>query len=220
MGVCAAVARLSGNRIPRICVETGTYRGGSTVRFASIFDAVHTIELSDEWYAFSKAKLASYSNVTCHHGDSVEVLRDLLPGLVEPAVFFLDAHYSGGSTALGTEEVPLLRELQLICTRGQKDVLIIDDARLIGKSGQCGYVGDSVYPRMTYDWRNVTKRKIRQATGTMFTDPWISWWDKIIILRNQHLSQGIAATIAAAPFNVLNLPLRLGKELARMAAQS
>src|SRR4051812_10715165 len=106
MRVCTGVARLSGNRIPRICIETGTYRGESTERFAACFDQVHTIELSEQWYAYSKDKLSKHPNVKCHHGDSVDVPREILPGIADPAVFFLDAHHSGGSTAMGSEEVP------------------------------------------------------------------------------------------------------------------
>ncbi|WP_165229480.1 hypothetical protein [Aquisphaera insulae] len=185
------------------------------MRFASLFSEVHTIELSEQWHSFSKEKLASYPNVTCHFGDSVEVLRTLLPTIGEPAVFFLDAHYSGGTTAMGSEEVPLLRELELICRREQKDTLIIDDSRLIGKAGECGYDGDSIYPRMAYDWRNVTTRKIREITGTALHNPWVSWWDKILILRNRALPQGLLTTLLASPFNVVDVPLRLGKRMAR-----
>jgi len=215
--VCSGIAKLSGNRLPSVCIETGTYRGESTARFASKFENVHTIELSEEWYRFSKDKLSAYENVTCHYGDCVDVLRVLLPTIEEPAVFFLDAHYSGGSTAMGKDEVPLLRELELICGRRQKDVIIIDDSRLIGKIGECGYEGDSVYPRMTYDWRNITHQAIRRLTGKGIHNPWISWWDKIIIFRNQSWGQGVLTSIAGAPFNVVDVPLRLGKRVARAA---
>jgi hypothetical protein len=220
MGVCSGVARLSGNRVPRICVETGTYRGESTARFAAYFDRVNTIELSEQWYAYSREKLAGLSNVTCHLGDSVDVLRELLPSIAEPAVFFLDAHYSGGSTAMGTEEVPLLRELGLVCGRNQKDIVIIDDARLIGGSGQCGYEGDSIYPRMAYDWRSVTMDRIRALTGSRVKNTWISWWDKIIVLRNQTVPQGLIAMMVATPFNLMDFPMRVGKRFARAALQA
>ena len=215
LGVCTGVARLSGNRTPRTCIETGTYRGDSALSFAQFFDRVHTIELSDEWFRFSRDRLAPYPTVTCHHGDSAEVLAALLPSISEPVLFFLDAHYSGGPTALGREQKPLLRELEAICDRRQKDILIIDDVRLIGRSGECGYEGDSIYPRTTYDWRNVTFGRIRRLTGKALNNPSISWWDKLIIFRNQPAAQGILTTIVAAPFNVLDIPLRLGKQFAR-----
>jgi hypothetical protein len=220
MRVCSGIANLTGNGVPRICIETGTYQAESTTQFARSFAAVHTIELSEQWYASSREKLSCYENVTCHHGDSADVLRDLLPKISEPAVFFLDAHYSGGSTALGKEQKPLLRELEPICARSQRDILIVDDLRLIGRSGECGYDGDTTYPRMTYDWTNVTLEKIRRLTGKGLHNPWVSWWDKIIILRNQTALQGSIAMLAATPFNLMDFPLRLGKRFARAALRA
>lgn len=39
----------------------------------------------------------------------------------------LDAHYSGGSTAFGEEEVPLLYELEILKKRKHNDIIIIVD---------------------------------------------------------------------------------------------
>jgi hypothetical protein len=49
-----------------------------------------------------------------------------------PVLFWLDAHYSDGETAKGPHDPPLPWELRAILERGDPDVLLIDDARLMG----------------------------------------------------------------------------------------
>jgi hypothetical protein len=78
----------------------------------------------------------------------------------EPITLYLDAHYSGGTTAFGEEEVPLLYELEILKNRTYDDIIIIDDCRLLGKIGQCGLPNHPIYPTMIYDWSNITEDKI------------------------------------------------------------
>jgi hypothetical protein len=47
----------------------------------------------------------------------------------EPALFFLDGHWSGGKTAGIDDECPLMNELRSLRGRGS-DIVLIDDARL------------------------------------------------------------------------------------------
>jgi hypothetical protein len=50
-------------------------------------------------------------------GDSKKkILTDLLNYINEPVTIYLDAHYSGGTTAFGYEETPLF-ELELLKNR-------------------------------------------------------------------------------------------------------
>ena len=46
------------------------------------------------------------------------------------AIFWLDGHYSGGITALGNKECPVLEELETILKSHIQHVILIDDARL------------------------------------------------------------------------------------------
>ena len=94
-------------------------------------------------------------------GDSKKILPELLKNINEPITIFLDAHYSGGETAFGEEEVPLLFELSILKERKYDDIIIIDDCRLLGKTGQCGNPGDTIYPPMTYNWTDITEEKIK-----------------------------------------------------------
>lgn len=185
--LCLAIAKLVGNRAPDDCIETGTYRGDSTIELANIFGKVHTIELSEKWYQHAQQRLGKIDNITCHYGDSGEVLVDILPGFNDPVLVFLDAHYAGDGTAFGQDEVPLLRELNAICERSKQDILVIDDLRLIGKSGECG--GGPLYSKLKFDWRDVTIEKLGAIAGDKVDSVFWLLRDRIIIFRNQSAVQ-------------------------------
>ena len=193
------LTRIAGGAAPRCCVETGTYMGDSTLVLAEHFDLVHTIELSEKWFAYSKDRLKTHCNVMCHQGDSASVMERLVADIEEPAFFFLDAHFAGGDTAFGAEEVPLIRELDALASRKQKDIIVIDDLRLIGKQGVCGSEGSSIYPIMTYDWRAVTLASIENSIGRGPRSLWKFKGDRIIIFRNlSYLSAFIIHVIFVA----------------------
>jgi len=177
--------KLIQSKVPRVCIETGTYRGDCTVVLSKLFDVVHTIELSDVWWSYSLKKLSNYKNVVCHKGDSAEILSKLLSLYKEPVFVFLDAHYSGGTTAFGKQAVPLLRELNVLKGRRYNDILIIDDFEMIGKSGFAGDVGGDIYPRHYFDWREITTDKITDIIVKDIRDVWwIDGTSRIIIYRN------------------------------------
>ena len=55
---------------------------------------------------------------------------ELLHDIHEPALFWLDGHYSGGFTARGDKETPVEAELRAILAHPVKGhVILIDDAR-------------------------------------------------------------------------------------------
>lgn len=120
------LARLSGTRN---FVETGTYHGQTAHWAAQHFELVHTIERSQDLHAAATQALAACPNVQVHHGDSRVVLPGVLKSLgSEPALVYLDGHWSGGVTAGKGDECPLMEELALLACR-QNDILLIDDAR-------------------------------------------------------------------------------------------
>ena len=67
---------------------------------------------------------------------SRNILPLVLKNIHEPAVIFLDAHYSGGSTARGDTDTPLLDELEIVRERAYDDIIIIDDTWAFGKKGR------------------------------------------------------------------------------------
>jgi hypothetical protein len=61
-------------------------------------------------------------------GDSAMQISKIIKMIDEPALFWLDAHFSQGITAKGTVVTPILNELEQILRRPFKDVILIDDA--------------------------------------------------------------------------------------------
>jgi hypothetical protein len=142
-------------------IETGTYLGDGIRSMLGNYEHIHSIELSEKWYNHNVEQFKNHSNVKMYLGDSKQILPSLLNSIKEPVTIYLDAHYSGGSTAFGEEETPLLCELQILKNREYNDIIIIDDCRLLGSKGTCGCSPDHpVYPTMDYDWSDITEERI------------------------------------------------------------
>lgn len=127
----------------RTLVETGTFAGGMIEAVAGEFERIYSIELSDEWHARAVKRFRNLPHVTLLHGDSGVRLRDVLAELSTPALFWLDAHYSGPVTARGAVDSPIVRELETIRDhpiRGH--VVLIDDMRDFQGTGGYPSVND------------------------------------------------------------------------------
>lgn len=111
-------------------IETGTYDGNNALNASRYFEKVFTIEASPEFYDQAKEKCNGVENVECLFGDSKVVLEKILKDeRPEKAVFWLDAHYSGGVTFQNAS--PLAEELELINKYCKSCVVLVDDARFI-----------------------------------------------------------------------------------------
>jgi hypothetical protein len=115
---------------PRFFVETGTFMGDTTAAVADLFEQCFTIELSDQLYHRASERFAKAGNIRCLQGDSGHIISDLirndLPG---PALFWLDAHASGGVTVHAGYD-PIFAELEAILADQETEhVILIDDAR-------------------------------------------------------------------------------------------
>lgn len=141
-------------------IETGAYLGDGITSVLNNYDHIHSIELSEKWYNYNIEKFKQNNNVILYLGDSKKVLPELLETIKEPITIYLDAHYSGEYTSFGEEETPLLFELEILKNRQFDDIIIIDDCRLLGKTGECGAMYNPIYPPMIYDWRDITEDKI------------------------------------------------------------
>jgi hypothetical protein len=109
-------------------IETGTYTGGTSQLLSGMFDQVITIERSDEYYNNARERLSQFSNVQQILGHSGEKLATVAPD-PGPTLYWLDAHWSGGTTAGSDDPVPLMRELEAIGAGDPRDCILIDDAR-------------------------------------------------------------------------------------------
>jgi hypothetical protein len=113
-----------------ILIETGTYEGDMVASMRDHFSQIFSIELSHDLYQKAKLRFAKYSHICILHGDSSEILPQILSSINKPCLFWLDAHYSGGITVRGDIDTPIISELKRILSHSIKNhVILIDDAR-------------------------------------------------------------------------------------------
>lgn len=115
-------------------VETGTAYGFTAAEVAASeqIDVVWTCEIEPERYYGAVLHTMLLPKVHCVLADSRQFVVDAAFRL-GPTVWFLDAHsvewVEQGEQA---PEVPLLDEIKHIAHRNKNDVILIDDARLLG----------------------------------------------------------------------------------------
>lgn len=123
----------------RILVESGTYEGDTIDALKDTFSKVFSIELDDALFSKARDRFSHYPHISILHGDSARLLPAVLSSLDEPAVFWLDGHFSGTGTAKGISNTPILSELETILNHSVRNhVILIDDARL--------FIGENGYP--------------------------------------------------------------------------
>jgi hypothetical protein len=113
-----------------ILIETGTYLGEMVEAQKENFKKIISIELDNKLYNNAKNKFNKLKHIELYEGDSGLLLEGILNDLKQPALFWLDGHYSEGFTSKGTLITPILAELDVILTKFDKHVILIDDARL------------------------------------------------------------------------------------------
>lgn len=88
-----------------------------------------------------------------HLGDSSNILISLLPQVDNPAILFLDGHWSSGDTGRDDKDCPLIEEIKAINDNFKYEaVIIIDDCRLFGKGPRDKTCNE--------DWSGINKNTI------------------------------------------------------------
>lgn len=126
-----------------VFIETGTYKGDMIYGALRYFKDIYSIELDKTLCSRARKRFTGYPNVHILQGQSGEVLPKILEEINKPCLFWLDAHWSGGSTARAETQTPLIQEMQCILghSRAAEHVILIDDARC--------FTGESDYPAIT-----------------------------------------------------------------------
>ena len=130
-------------------IETGTLNAETTRAMVPFFNKVITIELSPEYY-WSNVRMYArhYPTIQFFQGDSTVELVRILPGIDQPALFFLDGHWSSGDTARGSMDCPLVEELEAIMRHMRPAcIIIVDDFRLFGT-------------HLSENWTDITKDRL------------------------------------------------------------
>ncbi|MEN6576474.1 MAG: hypothetical protein ABFD90_09030 [Phycisphaerales bacterium] len=127
---------------PPVFIETGTYKGKMVYALIPYVTEIYSIELDPKHYGNARRRFAGYPNIHLFCGQSGEILPEILKGIREPCLFWLDAHWSGGSTAKGELETPIMQEIECILAHplSARHVVLIDDARC--------FTGQNDYPTL------------------------------------------------------------------------
>ena len=119
----------------KVFVETGTYYGDMVEALKNYFDKIYSIELDQYLFKVCKKKFKSKNHIELIHGDSSEKLKEVIKKISQPALFWLDGHYSGDGTARGHTDTPIYAELnEILDSKDLRHVVIIDDAREFGNN--------------------------------------------------------------------------------------
>jgi hypothetical protein len=100
------------------------------------FKAIYSIELSEALWKRAVRRFRAYPHIQIRLGDSGDVLPRILENIASPTIFWLDGHYSGGVTAKGCLETPVVKEVIAILRHKVKaHIILIDDARCFDGTG-------------------------------------------------------------------------------------
>jgi len=90
----------------------------------------------------AQQRFGGHKNIHVIQGQSGQVLPEIMSKIDKPCLFWLDAHWSGGSIAKGDLESPIMQEMQCILNheRAEEHIILIDDARC--------FTGNNDYPAM------------------------------------------------------------------------
>ena len=136
----------------QVLVETGTYKGDMVLAQKEYFKKIYSIELSQYLFEKAKRRFRGQTSITLLQGNSGEVISNVLAELKEPAIFWLDGHYSGGITARIEKFSPISEELELIIASNQlQHIILVDDAR--------GFNGENGYPTLN-EVKDMTEKRL------------------------------------------------------------
>jgi hypothetical protein len=122
-----------------VLIETGTFMGDMIYANLQNFKKIYSIEIQPAIHNEAKQRFVTERHVTLLLGNSPGQLRKILDEKNEPAIFWLDSHYSGGVTGKSDKDTPIIEELSLIFAKlNKEDIILIDDARY--------FVGTNDYP--------------------------------------------------------------------------
>lgn len=127
-----------------VAIETGTFRGDTSLLLRLHFGQCRTIERSANLAAAARRRFAADPGINIFEGSSRDLLAELLPEASVPCFLWLDAHGIYGHAGDDQEENPLLEELRIIIASrtDANTVIAIDDARGMGTQPDWPSVGN------------------------------------------------------------------------------
>lgn len=157
-----------------ILVETGTYLGDMVWAMRRHFRRIISIELSESLSAKAQKRFSRYPHIDILCGDSGKALQQVLAEVNHSCLFWLDGHYSGGTTAKAKANTPVQQELDVILNHTiEGHVILIDDARC--------FDGTDGYPRID---------EVQQSVALRYPDYAFSVTNDVIRIHPKRQIQG------------------------------
>lgn len=145
-----------------IFLETGLFEGHTILAMEPLFPTLFTVEIKEKYYHDVKTRYSG-EKINFILGDSSYVFETLLPTLDEPVIFFLDGHWSSGSTGRSEKDCPLYEEMTHIKNLfKQNAIIIVDDYRLFG-------LGPNVSKEIC-NWEDIEKTRLLDIIKDRVTD--------------------------------------------------
>lgn len=126
----------------RLFIETGTFEGKTALWAMQHFDVVCTIEGDRDrfWRFLGQATQLHDARLKPYFGPSQEMLWQVIDADPSPALFWLDAHWTGHADHPPVEgvECPLIEELRVVNRRVRvpNHIIMIDDANFFTHQGR------------------------------------------------------------------------------------
>ena len=128
-----------------------------------------------------------------------------------PAVFWLDAHWSGGETARGATECPVLGEIAAIRAHSPEHAILVDDAAL--------FLAPPPAPHRREDWPDI--QILLRCLNTPPPEPYVVVFRDVLIAVPQRVAGALDDFCRSTPPQALpaevrpSLRRRLGRLLGR-----
>jgi hypothetical protein len=155
------IRRLANDNSLGVFVETGTHYGHTVSSCIGLFREIYSIEYDRTLFEHCVRRFSLERTVKLLHGNSAALLPGIVGELKRPAMFWLDAHYSGDGTGRADLDTPICQELKAIAESSvQHHVILIDDARCFDGTHDyptlhgCQDIAKSLFPDHSFSVRN------------------------------------------------------------------
>ena len=127
----------------KVAVETGSYLGYTTLWLSKNFNRVFSIDIYPNLALEVKKELIKKNNFKLYKGDSSKHLIEMLRGIKDNALLYLDAHWFNSW--------PIIDELNQIANLGIKPIIVIHDFFV----PKCQNLGFDTYKGQKLDFKYI-----------------------------------------------------------------
>lgn len=163
-------------------VETGTYMGDTPWSLRNTCKFLISIEVQPILADIARKRFRNTPQVKIVTGDSAVELKETVPKVEGPCLFWLDGHYSAGMTGRGSKDCPIYEELEAIAGFGESPFsIMIDDARCFGT--------DAAYPSL---------KDLEVAAQAHFPKHHFAVWNDVIHITPTRYENPLSQSISPA----------------------